>query len=193
MLQKRMTTKEIILNESRALFMEKGFLATSTREIAINAGITQPNLYHYFKTKEDIYIAVLEKLSHEIKEELNKMVEDTSESLYASLLKILNYLRENHPANFSIMSHDMTHEISEENHKYLYQLWQTSYVQPLVKLFNRYETENSIFNSNELARYFYSIIAPFIQKENRFYNKVSSEKILYIFVYGILYSDEKEH
>lgn len=65
-----MTTKQIILHEAGELFMERGFQATSTREIAEKAEITQPNLYYHFKTKEDIYIAVLEELSSEVKETL---------------------------------------------------------------------------------------------------------------------------
>ena len=50
MIPKRMTTKEVILYVAGQLFMDKGFQATSTRDIAENAGITQPNLYHHFKT-----------------------------------------------------------------------------------------------------------------------------------------------
>lgn len=180
-----MTTKELILYVSSSLFMEKGFQATSTREIAETAGITQPNLYNHFKTKEAIYIAVLEKLSSEVKEVLEKMVEQDADYLTENLLNILNYLRDSHPANFSIMSHDMTYEVSEENHQYLYQMFQASYIAPLVILFNRFVTEESPFNSNELARYFYSMIAPLIQKDNRFYKKMTSEKMIKLFVYGI--------
>ena len=193
MIPKRMTTKEVILYVASDLFMEKGFVTTSTREIAEKAGITQPNLYHHFKTKEAIYIAVLEKLSSEVKKTLEKMVEGPFESLFERLVDILNYLREEHPANFSIMSHDMTYEISEENHYHLYQIFQESYLAPLTKLFSGYVTEESPFTPNELSRYFYSMIAPFIQKENKFYKEVTSEKIIYLFVYGILNNGEEEN
>ena len=186
-----MTTKEVILYVASDLFMEKGFVTTSTREIAEKAGITQPNLYHHFKTKEAIYIAVLEKLSSEVKKTLEKMVEGPFESLFERLVDILNYLREEHPANFSIMSHDMTYEISEENHYHLYQIFQESYLAPLTKLFSGYVTVESPFTPNELSRYFYSMIAPFIQKENKFYKEVTSEKIIYLFVYGILNNGEE--
>lgn len=192
MIPKRMTTKEIILYVASELFMEKGFQATSTREIAEKAGITQPNLYHHFKTKEAIYVAVLEKLSKEVKKTLEKLVEESTDSLFERLLDILKYLRERHPANFSIMSHDMTYEISEENHYHLYQIWQKSYLAPLAKLFSHYVSEESPFSPEELGRYFYSMIAPFIQKENRFYKEVTSENIIYLFVYGILDNNEKE-
>ena len=47
-------TQEKILKEANRLFMSKGYLGTSTREIAQRAGITQPNLYHYFSDKEKL-------------------------------------------------------------------------------------------------------------------------------------------
>ncbi len=187
-----MTTKQIILYEAGKLFMDKGFQATSTREIAINAEITQPNLYYHFKTKEDIYIAVLEDLSSEVKEALDRLVKEAEEDLVASLQKILTYLREKHPVNFSIMSHDMTYEISEENHLHLYHIWQESYMMPLVRLFSRYVDESSPFTAEELARYYYSAMAPFMQKDNNFHKEVEAEKIIYLFVYGILDRKEQE-
>lgn len=182
----RMTTKEIIIKVAGDLFMEKGFQATSTREIAENAGITQPNLYHHFKTKEDIYIAVLENLSIEVQQELSKIVEDTDGSLVGKLQQILVYLKEKHPMNFFMMSHDMNYEISENSHQHLYVIWQETYLSPLVRLFERYRDKKMTLSSQDLARHFYATIAPFIQKDNRFYKKVTSEQIIDLFVYGIL-------
>ena len=126
-----MTTKQIILHEAGELFMERGFQATSTREIAEKAEITQPNLYYHFKTKEDIYIAVLEELSSEVKETLDHLVNQSTGDLVTDLIHIMNYLRERHPINFSIMSHDMTYEVSKENHLHLYRIWQEAYMSPL--------------------------------------------------------------
>ncbi len=189
---RRMTTKEIILFEASKLFMEKGFQATSTREIAELSEITQPNLYYHFKTKEDIYIAVLEKLSNEVKDSLEIMVSESDNDLFDRLLHILNYLREKHPANFSIMSHDMTYEISKENHMHLYHIWQVSYMKPLEKLFSQYVNGKSVFTAEELSRFFYTMIAPFMQIDNNFHKEVTSEKIIYLFVYGILDRQDKE-
>lgn len=187
-----MTTKEIILHEAGKLFMAKGFQATSTREIAELAKITQPNLYHHFKTKEDIYIAVLEQLSKEVKEGLEDIVRSDGSLLEKSLINILKYLQDKHPANFSIMSHDMTYEISEENHAYLYHIWQTAYLEPVAGLFERHYDREMRFTPQDLARYFYSSIAPFIQQDNHFYKKVTAEKVIYLFVYGILDQEDKE-
>lgn len=183
---RRMTTKQLILLVAGELFMDKGYQATSTREIAEKAGITQPNLYHHFRTKEDIYIAVLEDLSEEVKEALEQIVASDAYSLEHTLQKVLDYLRAKHPVNFFIMSHDIAHEISSDNHQCLYKIWMASYLSPLAHLFKKYVSEKTPFTPNELGRHFYSTIAPFIQKDGGFYKEVSSEQVIHLFVYGIL-------
>ncbi len=50
---------EGILAEARRLFRQKGFKATTTREIAEAAGLRQPSLFHYFKNKDEIFRAVV--------------------------------------------------------------------------------------------------------------------------------------
>ncbi len=53
---KQHDTRHQILEVASSLFMNHGFLATSTRKIATEVGITQPNLYHHFRNKEEIYV-----------------------------------------------------------------------------------------------------------------------------------------
>lgn len=47
-------TKENILNTAKQLFYEQGYAETTTRQIAEKLGISQSNLFYYFKTKDDI-------------------------------------------------------------------------------------------------------------------------------------------
>ena len=49
------TVRDKILNSALDLFAKKGFSATSMDEIAEHAGMKGPNLYKYFKGKEDIF------------------------------------------------------------------------------------------------------------------------------------------
>lgn len=65
-------TQQKILKEATDLFMSKGYLGTSTREIAQKVGITQPNLYHYFGDKEKLYTAVLENHLKDVGKALEK-------------------------------------------------------------------------------------------------------------------------
>jgi AcrR family transcriptional regulator len=48
------TTRQRILREASALFAQKGYHGTSTREIATAVGIQQPSLFHHFESKEAI-------------------------------------------------------------------------------------------------------------------------------------------
>ncbi|NSW89176.1 MAG: TetR/AcrR family transcriptional regulator [Firmicutes bacterium] len=47
--------KEAIVESSLKLFCSKGFGNTSIKEIAIDAGVSQGNIYNYFSTKEEIF------------------------------------------------------------------------------------------------------------------------------------------
>ncbi len=52
-----------------ALFAEKGYTATATREICQKAGVTKPVLYYHFKNKEDLYrVLLLESIAEEQRE-----------------------------------------------------------------------------------------------------------------------------
>lgn len=55
-------TRKAILNAARACFALKGPAATTTREIAQKAGVTQPLVHHYFGSKEALFDAVLDSL-----------------------------------------------------------------------------------------------------------------------------------
>jgi TetR/AcrR family transcriptional regulator len=43
------------------LFTQKGYAASSVREIVALAGVTKPVLYYYFRNKEDIYLALIKR------------------------------------------------------------------------------------------------------------------------------------
>jgi len=47
--------RDAIVKAATRLFAEKGFAATSIREICQSAGITKPVLYYHFRSKEHLY------------------------------------------------------------------------------------------------------------------------------------------
>lgn len=65
-----MDKKEEILKAALKLFVEFGFHATPTSKIAKEAGVANGTLFHYFKTKEELILA----LYIEIKTRLNKAI-----------------------------------------------------------------------------------------------------------------------
>lgn len=52
--------REAIVRSAIHLFAEKGFRGATTRELAAAAGVTEPVLYRHFRTKRDLYTAILE-------------------------------------------------------------------------------------------------------------------------------------
>lgn len=54
-------SRDRLLVEAERLFMAFGFAAVSTRAICVAAGVTQPSLYHHFGSKEELYLAVVQR------------------------------------------------------------------------------------------------------------------------------------
>lgn len=54
------TTRERILLAAMTLFSEKGYLSTSVADILKEAGANSGSLYHFYPTKQDVLLAVLE-------------------------------------------------------------------------------------------------------------------------------------
>jgi AcrR family transcriptional regulator len=58
----RMTSEErraAIIQAACRIFAEKGFRGTTTRELAAAVGVTEPVLYEHFRTKRDLYSAII--------------------------------------------------------------------------------------------------------------------------------------
>jgi AcrR family transcriptional regulator len=54
--------RDQIIEAALDLFTEKGYHGGSIREIAKRVGITEGLIYHYFKDKEDVYKAIIDKM-----------------------------------------------------------------------------------------------------------------------------------
>ena len=53
-------TREAILEVARRLFSDKGFDATTVRAIASDAGVDPAMIHHYFGTKEQLFLEMLQ-------------------------------------------------------------------------------------------------------------------------------------
>lgn len=56
------SVRERLLDAAISLFAERGYAATSIREIVEAAGVTKPALYYYYQSKEGIFRAILEEV-----------------------------------------------------------------------------------------------------------------------------------
>lgn len=60
------SVREAILESAHRLFVEQGFAATSTQELARAAGVTTGALYHHFGSKEGLYREVVGAIAEKV-------------------------------------------------------------------------------------------------------------------------------
>lgn len=82
-------TRARLVDAARDLFWKKGYLGTSVAEILDRAGANSGSLYHFFPTKQDLLLAVLEwymeNLEAEIVQPARQRTEDPVERVFAVL------------------------------------------------------------------------------------------------------------
>jgi len=67
-------TKELIVTASQKLFARFGLNKTTVDEIARLARIGKGTIYHYFKSKEEIFAEVIEKEANYLKKEIHDSI-----------------------------------------------------------------------------------------------------------------------
>jgi AcrR family transcriptional regulator len=66
-----MTKKDDILEAANLLFARKGFKDTSMAEVSKLTGAAEGTIFYHFKTKEGIFLSILEKVKEEITAEFS--------------------------------------------------------------------------------------------------------------------------
>ncbi len=57
--------REQLLDRAADLFSERGYARATTSELAKAAGVTEPIIYRHFKSKRDLYVALIERTGKE--------------------------------------------------------------------------------------------------------------------------------
>lgn len=65
-------TRQDIITAAKALFYRRGYAHTSFSDIVDTTGIQRGNIYHYFKTKDEILAAVIDQRISEYQAVLNE-------------------------------------------------------------------------------------------------------------------------
>ncbi len=126
-------TRRLILQAAHHPFIEQGYRAVSTRQIAAACGITQPALYRHFATKQELYIAVLLEMLQQTHTRVVRLVER-----HESVLHRLRLVARMLPAtweNAGQMFHDIEHELDAEGRTTISEAFMSQVVQPIASLF----------------------------------------------------------
>lgn len=93
-----MNKKDLIINAALKLFVDNGFHGTATGKIAQEAGVANGTLFQYFKTKDDLVIALYIHIKDELAEYISKnTVEnaDIKETVKTQVLSTLYWALDN--------------------------------------------------------------------------------------------------
>ncbi|MFO1123036.1 MAG: TetR family transcriptional regulator C-terminal domain-containing protein [Hyphomicrobiales bacterium] len=93
--------EELILAAALEVFSASGYRGSTVDQIASRCGLSKPNLLYYFRRKEDIYLAVLEKILAEWGDTLQALDPDGDpiEEISAYIRRKLSMSRENPQAS----------------------------------------------------------------------------------------------
>jgi AcrR family transcriptional regulator len=94
-----MGKQENILEATKQLIIEQGFKDISVRDIKEKAGIAQGTIYVYFKSKEEIFAAIVENFFSEADKfikETKKIKKDSSSKIKAFVKADLMFYERNH-------------------------------------------------------------------------------------------------
>ena len=88
-------TRARILAVAMELIAEKGFAATSTRELSERLGFTKAALYYHFHTKDDLLVALVEPGIQQFRDVLDRAASDGDAGRRALLDGYLNVVIDN--------------------------------------------------------------------------------------------------
>lgn len=191
------------MSTAQKLFMEYGYRAVSTRQIADACGLTQPALYHYFSDKQDMYAAV-------VKEDLAKTgaalerIAQRNESVEERLQRVVRYLLSATQHDLALMIHDIRQELAPETRTMLNEAFHTAVIIPITAIFADGLRQGRLRNAQEdgvdatTATYlFMSMLSRFVmqsphasgsalsQSEMSFPGREHAEGIVHILLYGL--------
>jgi TetR/AcrR family transcriptional regulator len=105
-------TRDRVLSVALALFAEQGYRGTSLRDIAGRIGIKAPSLLHHFPSKEQLYLAVLDRIFEGMEESAQIFLSgnnDFQERCRTAIVSAIDFIAAS-PDSMRIIWHEMTEE-----------------------------------------------------------------------------------
>jgi TetR/AcrR family transcriptional regulator len=105
-------TRERVLQVAQVLFAERGYRGTSLRDIAKRIGIKAPSLLHHFPSKQQLYLAVLDKMFESLEDAANAIAwgrESRQERMRQAVANAIDFIA-SHPDFVRIMWKEMADE-----------------------------------------------------------------------------------
>lgn len=155
--------KAQIRSEALQQFASKGLFATKIKEIAEGAGIAQGLIYHYYKSKEEIYVELisnaLDKMNEAV-EQLQEMAMPAHEKIQAVIRQILYTIESSKDFNQTcrLIAQATNSTAIPEDAKRIIEAKRDYPYQEIAKIMNEGQREGTIITAdpNELAMIFWT-------------------------------------
>lgn len=150
-----------ILDEAERLFRTRGYNAVTMRDIAREVGIRQASLYYHFPSKEQLFVAVTERMFERHRTGLQQAIHDVGGDLRSQLHAAGGWFLSQPPVHLLSMFHTDMPSLGEENLKKLSACAQQSVFEPIRQIFAEAQERGEMRNDARpklLAGFFLSCI-----------------------------------
>ncbi|TPV42480.1 TetR/AcrR family transcriptional regulator [Bacillus dicomae] len=141
----KLTAREKVMEAATLLFGEKGYTATTIREVAEKAGVSELTIFRNFKNKENLFresiilrttpVALLEEIEEQFTGDLYKDLTKVAETYIQTNLPKLNYIwaaliesRQN--SEMKALLHELNSHLVDHLERYLKQLEEKRHISP---------------------------------------------------------------
>ncbi|MGF7047988.1 AcrR family transcriptional regulator [Paenibacillus sp. DS2015] len=88
------SNREVILRVARDLFLSKGYMVTSMDEIVTESKVSKTNIYYYFKSKEELLSAIIERMIVQYDGMMKNIATQSEISVMERMNKLIELLTE---------------------------------------------------------------------------------------------------
>jgi AcrR family transcriptional regulator len=152
--------RDRILDEAEQLFRTRGYNSVAMRDIANAVGIKQASLYYHFPSKEQLFVAVNERVFERHRLGLQQAIAENAADLRSQLHAIGRWFLSQPPIHFLSMVHTDMPLLDEENTARLTTYSHQCIFEPICQIFTQAQQQGEIRNVRPqlLAGFFLSVI-----------------------------------
>ena len=182
----------LILSSARKLFNKFGFRKTTMDEIAFEAGKGKSSLYYYFKSKEEVFAAVVEQESAWLEQRVEKAIsqhEKAGDKLRAYVKVRLESVQEMANLYEAIKDEFLSHYTQIQNIRKKYYDQEIENVQSILQMGvenQRFDLKNTTFTARAIVTVIKALEIPLtLEMPERNLDKEIND-VMDIILYGII-------
>ncbi|OUL33425.1 TetR family transcriptional regulator [Nostoc sp. T09] len=152
--------RDRILDEAEQLFRKRGYNTVAMRDIANAVGIRQASLYYHFPSKEQLFVAVNERMFERHRWGLQQAIHQNEDDLRSQLHAVGAWFLSQPPIHFLSMVHTDMPLLDEENTARLSACSSQFIFEPICQIFAQAQQRGEIreVRPQLLAGFFLSVI-----------------------------------